>query len=259
MVIKITSIDLYLYKSRPWLVKGCASSIGLHQSCWCNLTVYRDSNNARHNSSIIHNTSDLTNFMAFALRIAFKMLVRILTLFIISTVIRYRKKILNNLLLHNCPLRSRATLLKALNLCWRNTALASFQLWNPLVTNTRLLHFLHTSSALWTHSHAYNKQHSHSRTRLLENFALPQLVSHILSLESWKLSDGVLFQQWSVVLKFSHIKLQCRQHTIRTIIAFETAHAQNGIRGKVPRPLPGQPGLFLRPCTERVYYGLLGV
>ena len=92
MVIKITSIDLYLHKSRPWLVKGCASSIGLHQSCWCNLTVYRDWNNARHNSSIIHNTSALTNFMAFALHIAFKMLVRILTLFIISTVIRYTKK-----------------------------------------------------------------------------------------------------------------------------------------------------------------------
>ena len=41
--------------------------------------------------------------------------------------------------------------------------------------------------------------------------------------------------------------LQHRQHAIHTIIESENAHAQNGAWGKVPRPLPGQPGLFLRP------------
>ena len=31
-----------------------------------------------------------------------------------------------------------------------------------------------------------------------------------------------------------------------------TAHVQNAVCGKVPRPLPGQPGLFLRPCCMHV-------
>ena len=74
---------------------------------------------------------------------------------------------------------------------------------------------------------------------------LPQLVSHILSWECWKLPAGVVFQQvrthkssFSLKFEFAHIKVQRCDHTIHTIIAFEAAHAQNGIWGIVPRPLP---------------------
>ena len=43
--------------------------------------------------------------------------------------------------------------------------------------------------------------------------------------------------------------------------AVETAHMQNTVRKKLPRLLPGQPGLFLRPCpggqfTVRTLYGV---
>ena len=56
-------------------------------------------------------------------------------------------------------------------------------------------------------------------------------------------------QRLAVLLEFAHIKLQRCQNMIRTtyFIAFETAHAQNGACGKVPRRLSGQSGLFLRP------------
>ena len=44
----------------------------------------------------------------------------------------------------------------------------------------------------------------------------------------------MVFQKLAVVLEFTHIKPQCRQHKIRTtcIIAFETVPAQNGVWGK---------------------------
>ena len=58
----------------------------------------------------------------------------------------------------------------------------------------------------------------------------------------------MILNDWWV--EFAHIKLQRPQNMIRSIIAFETAHAQNGIWRKVPRPLPGQPGLSLRPWSK---------
>ena len=81
--------------------------------------------------------------MAFALCIAFKMLMTILTLIILSSVIRYEK---SSKQLFATPMsvrcccgsvitRSTASLWKELNSCWQNAAVASLEFWNPLVTN----------------------------------------------------------------------------------------------------------------------------
>ena len=132
--------------------------------------------------------------------------------------------------------------------CWRNTVVAIiFQSWNPLIANASSA-FLALMIAFVRHAFVRRKSHSFpcsiatftSPTRLFENFILPQLVSHTLALlGNWKLYTG--WRAFSTIgreiLEFAYIELQRRQHTIRTIIALEAAHAQNDVAmGKVPRP-----------------------
>ena len=140
MVIKITSIELYLYKNSSMTGKRTSSSIGLQQSRWWNLSIYRDWNNPLQNASIIHNTSALTD--AWPLPCAsHEMLVTMSTLIIPSTVYRYSKISPHCYTDVRCfcgkrnYTRSTASLWKAPTSCWWNTVVASFHVSNPLITN----------------------------------------------------------------------------------------------------------------------------
>ena len=145
--------------------------------------------------------------------------------------------------------------------CWRTTVVASFQASNPLITNAICALLAGIFSSLKAFARIWKSTEQMTspllaatfvfQTRLIENFALPQLVSHILTWESLNLPVVWFLNDWRVVLEFTDIKIQhLRTCTIRTIIAFKTAHAEYGVGRKLPSPLPGQPGRFLRPSNS---------